>query len=135
MKSVHYVATVTKVYREAIDAYEADPEHFTVRPEWLDELEKISHRPYTRGFSVSRPTEADQVYSESSNTQTHDFIGLVRSYDDEKGIAGLNSGTTSKSARPSSFLQPKGHLVRCTIESIIDEDGAASMPPAIPASL
>ena len=44
MKSIHYVATVTKVYRQAFDAYEADPEHFTVRQEWLDELEKISHR-------------------------------------------------------------------------------------------
>ena len=41
MKSIHYVATVTKVYRQAFDAYEADPEHFTVRQEWLDELEKI----------------------------------------------------------------------------------------------
>lgn len=40
MKSIHYVATVTKVYRQAFDAYEADPEHFTVRQEWLDELEK-----------------------------------------------------------------------------------------------
>ena len=58
MKSIHYVATVTKVYRQAFDAYEADPEHFMVRQEWLDELEKISHRPYTRGFSVSRPTAA-----------------------------------------------------------------------------
>lgn len=125
MKSVHYAATVTKVYREAIDAYEADPEHFTVRPEWIDELEKISHRPYTRGFSVSRPTEADQVYSESSNIQTHDFIGLVRSYDAEKGIAWIEQRNHFKVGQAVEFLQPKGHLVRCTIESIIDEDGSA----------
>ena len=125
MKSIHYVATVTKVYREALDAYEADPEHFTVRPEWLDELEKISHRPYTRGFSVSRPTEADQVYSESSNTQTHDFIGLVRSYDAEKGIAWIEQRNHFKVGQTVEFLQPKGHLVTCTIGSIINEDGEA----------
>lgn len=123
MKSVHYAATVTKVYREAIDAYEADPAHFTVRQEWIDELEKISHRPYTRGFSVSRPTEADQVYSESSNTQTHDFIGLVRSYDAEKGIAWIEQRNHFKVGQDVEFLQPKGHLVRCSISSIIDEDG------------
>ena len=29
MKSVHYVATVVKVYRQAIDAYERDPENFS----------------------------------------------------------------------------------------------------------
>lgn len=125
MKSIHYVATVTKVYREALDAYEADPEHFTVRQEWLDELEKISHRPYTRGFSVSRPTEADQVYSESSNTQTHDFIGLVRSYDTEKGIAWIEQRNHFKVGQTVEFLQPKGHLVRCTISSIISEEGEA----------
>ena len=47
MKSVHYAATVTKVYREAVDSYLADPEHYEVKPEWIEELEKISHRPYT----------------------------------------------------------------------------------------
>ena len=134
MKSIHYVATVTKVYREALDAYEADPEHFTVRQEWLDELEKISHRPYTRGFSVSRPTEADQVYSESSNTQTHDFIGLVRSYDTEKGIAGSNSGTTSKSARPSNFCSRKAIWSAARFRPSSVKKGKPSTPPAIPVS-
>ena len=123
MKSIHYVATVTKVYRQAFDAYEADPEHFTVRQEWLDELEKISHRPYTRGFSVSRPTAADQVYSQSSNTQTHDFIGLVKSYDEEKGLAWVEQRNHFKLGQTVEFLQPKGHLVRYTIDRIVDEDG------------
>lgn len=123
MKSIHYVATVTKVYRQAFDAYEADPEHFTVRQEWLDELEKISHRPYTRGFSVSRPTAADQVYSQSSNTQTHDFIGLVKSYDEEKGLAWVEQRNHFKLGQNVEFLQPKGHLVRYTIDRIVDEEG------------
>lgn len=123
MKSIHYVATVTKVYREAFDAYEKDPAHFTVRPEWLAELEKISHRPYTRGFSVSRPTAADQVYGQSSNTQTHDFIGLVKAYDPEKKIAWIEQRNHFKLGEEVEFLQPKGKLVQCRITSLIDEDG------------
>ena len=123
MKSVHYVATVVKVYREAIDAYERDPEHFHVRPEWLQELEKISHRPYTRGFSVSRPTEADQVYSHSSNTQTHEFIGLVRSYDWEKHIAWIEQRNHFKTGQTVEFLQPKGKLVTLTLPPMTDGDG------------
>lgn len=123
MKSAHYVATVVKVYRQAMDAYEADPAHFTVLPEWVEELEKISHRPYTRGFSVSRPTEADQVYSHSSNTQTHEFIGIVRSYDAEKGIAWIEQRNHFKLGQTVEFLQPKGHLVRLALSSLIDEDG------------
>lgn len=123
MKSVHYVATVVKVYRQAIDAYERDPEHFHVRPEWLQELEKISHRPYTRGFSVSRPTEADQVYSHSSNTQTHEFIGLVRSYDREKHIAWIEQRNHFKTGQTVEFLQPKGNLVTLTLPPMTDSDG------------
>lgn len=123
MKSVHYVATVVKVYRQAIDAYERDPEHFHVLPEWVEELEKISHRPYTRGFSVSRPTEADQVYSHSSNTQTHEFIGLVRSYDAERKLALIEQRNHFKVGQTVEFLQPKGRLVRCAVSRILDEDG------------
>jgi len=110
MKSVHYVATVVKVYREALDAFERDPEHFSVKQEWLDELEKISHRPYTKGFSVSRPTEADQVYSHSSNTQTHEFIGLVTSYDKEKKSYIWNSAIILKLAIPLSFYNLEGKM-------------------------
>ena len=29
-----------------------------VRPEWIAELEKISHRPYTDGFAEGRPDES-----------------------------------------------------------------------------
>ena len=123
MKSVHYVATVVKVYRQAIDAYERDPEHFRVLPEWVEELEKISHRSYTRGFSVSRPTEADQVYSHSSNTQTHEFIGLVRSYDAERKLAWIEQRNHFKVGQTVEFLQPKGRLVRCAVSRILDEDG------------
>ncbi len=123
MKSVHYVATVVKVYRQAIDAYERAPEHFHVRPEWLQELEKISHRPYTRGFSVSRPTEADQVYSHSSNTQTHEFIGLVRSYDREKHIVWVEQRNHFKTGQTVEFLQPKGPLVTLTLPAMTDGDG------------
>jgi putative protease len=123
MKSIHYVATVIKVYRQAIDAYEADPEHFHVLPEWIEELEKISHRPYTRGFSVSRPTEADQVYSHSSNTQTHEFIGMVLSYDAEQGIAWIQQRNHFAVGQEVEFLQPKGKLVRCTIRKMIDDKG------------
>ena len=123
MKSVHYVATVVKVYRQALDAYEKDPAHFTVLPEWIEELEKISHRPYTRGFSVSRPTDADQVYTKSSNTQTHEFIGLVKSYDPVKKIAYVEQRNHFKAGQEVEFLQPKGALVHYTVGTIIGADG------------
>jgi len=55
MKGIHYVAGVTRVYRSALDAYRQDPEGFRFRPEWLEELKRLSHRDYTTGFALALP--------------------------------------------------------------------------------
>lgn len=123
MKSVHYAATVTKVYREAVDSYLADPEHYEVKPEWIEELEKISHRPYTEGFSVEKTDETAQNYGESSNTQTHDFIGLVEGYNAEEGYAYLEQRNNFKVGDEVEFCQPHGELVHHVITKMTDEEG------------
>lgn len=123
MKSVHYAATVTKVYREAVDSYLADPEHYEVKPEWIEELEKISHRPYTEGFSVEKPDETAQNYGQSSNTQTHDFIGLVEGYNVEEGYAYLEQRNNFKVGDEVEFCQPHGELVHHVITKMTDEEG------------
>lgn len=123
MKSVHYAATVTKVYREAVDSYLADPEHYEVKPEWIEELKKISHRPYTEGFSVEKPDETAQNYGQSSNTQTHDFIGLVEGYNVEEGYAYLEQRNNFKVGDEVEFCQPHGELVHHVITKMTDEEG------------
>lgn len=41
-RSPAYVAQVTQVWREAIDACRRDPAHFTLRPNWMAQLNKVS---------------------------------------------------------------------------------------------
>ena len=41
-RSPAYVAQVTQVWREAIDACRRDPAHFTLRPAWMAQLNKVS---------------------------------------------------------------------------------------------
>lgn len=48
-KSAYYVACVTAAYRRAIDFFAAHPGK-ALPPEILEEVEKISHRPYSGGF-------------------------------------------------------------------------------------
>lgn len=123
MKSVHYVATVTKVYREAIDTYLKEGKGWYVRDEWMEELEKISHRPYTEGFSVEKPDETAQNYGKSSNTQTHDFIGLVEGYNAEEGFAYMEQRNNFKVGDEVEFCQPHGALVHHVITKMTDENG------------
>ncbi|MBQ9415687.1 MAG: U32 family peptidase [Clostridia bacterium] len=61
MKSAYYTAVVTNTYRMAMDAYLEDPEHFRVNPDWMAELESVSHRTYGTGFYLDHPMENPQL--------------------------------------------------------------------------
>ncbi|SDO99335.1 peptidase U32 family protein [Selenomonas ruminantium] len=122
MKSVHYAASVTKAYRLAIDSYFADPEHFTVQQEWMDELEKVSHRAYTTGFYYHQPDADDQIYGKTSYDQTSDFVGLVRSYDPATGYAVVEQRNNMKVGQEIEVFQPTGPLYRQKITSMIDNE-------------
>ena len=51
-KSAYYAAVVTGAYRHAIDAALAGQ---PLEPVWRDEVEKVSHRPYSTGFYFGEP--------------------------------------------------------------------------------
>ncbi|MDR1998267.1 MAG: U32 family peptidase [Candidatus Margulisbacteria bacterium] len=80
MKSVFYTAMVTKVYRQAIDTYLAAPEKYTIAPEWLDNLEKISHRPYTDGLLFSGTAQQTEQTENSAYLKSYDFVGTALNY-------------------------------------------------------
>ena len=80
MKSINYVATVTNIYRQAIDTYLAAPGEYQFQEEWLTELQKISHRHYSTGFYLGEPGPAGQNYDSSAYLRTYDFMGLVQEY-------------------------------------------------------
>ena len=123
MKSVHYVASVVKAYRQAIDRYCENPAQFKIQPEWIDELHKVSHRAYTTGFYFNKPTEEDQIYSTSSYTQTSDFIGFVLSYDEKTKTAVVEQRNNMKLGQEIEIFQPHGVLFKQTIQQMFDETG------------
>lgn len=123
MKSVHYVATVIKVYREAIDAYLADPTKFSIQTHWLEELQKISHRVYTTGFYFNKTTQDDQIYGSSSYDQTHDFIGLVKSYDENTRLAIVEQRNNMKIGQHIEIMQPLQPNFSQDIAEMFDMDG------------
>ena len=60
-KSAYYAAVVTGAYRHAVDAALAGE---PLDPVWRDEVEKVSHRPYSTGFWFGQPGQytADSRY-------------------------------------------------------------------------
>ena len=124
MKSVHYVASVTKAYRMALDAYFDAPETFAADPAWLEELDKVSHRAYTDGFFHGGTQASAQIYGSSSYTQTSDFVGLVLDYNAASGFALVEQRNHMRVGEEIEIFQPKGEGWRQTLAEMTDEDGA-----------
>ena len=121
MKSAHYVASVASVYRRAIDACWDDPEHYTVKQEWLDELEKVSHRPYTTGFALGKPDETAQACTDSSYLQTHEFTGLARGW--QQGRLTVEQRNHMKAGETLEVFRPDGSLGTLVLQDMRDAEG------------
>jgi U32 family peptidase len=77
MKSQYYVAAVTRIYREAIDAF-FENDVYEYQDKWVDELEKVSHRGYCKGFFFGSPgANGQSVSSGDGYIRTHKILGLL----------------------------------------------------------
>ena len=75
-KSPHYVASVVKVYREALDACIEKPLEYSVDPRWTDELDRLDHRGYTTGFLGGE--YSFQETGRSQNLSEYRIVGSVK---------------------------------------------------------
>lgn len=123
MKSMHYVASVVSVYRQAIDSYFAAPENYIVQEKWLEELAKVSHRSYTQGFMTGKTDENSQVYTTSSYQQTHDFVGLTVKYDALAKRLYIEQRNNIKSGEELEILQPNGKILSLVLVDMQDDKG------------
>lgn len=116
MKSAYYVATIVRAYRMAIDEYLKNPQGWKFKQEWLEELEKVSHRGFTKGFYFNKPGHEEHHYGSSSYVRNYDFIGLVQSRDDENGEIVVQQRNRFFLGDEIEIIGPGGvqHLARIT---------------------
>src|SRR3989337_4534628 len=78
MKSQYYVAAVTRIYREALDRYFADPSGYVYDQRWLSELGKVSHREYGTGFFFGNQGYNSQTtHPGNSYIKEYDYLGMI----------------------------------------------------------
>ena len=123
MKGVNYVATVTSTYRKALDSYLTDPPSYRFDPRLLEELKKVSHRPYTTGFLLGEPGEGDQIYEDSSYVREYDFTGVVKEYDAVRGTALVEQRNNFSRGDIMEFLSPGGETFFQEIKELFNEEG------------
>jgi putative protease len=127
MKSIYYVAAVTRIYRAALDRIRAGDEGYD--PRWREELEMVSHRPYDSGFLFGR--EDAKVHPHDTHyLRSTDFIGVVRGGADGLYIEGRNRFLPGEEIE---LIGPAMRQQRFLLERIVDLQGhelAVSQPNA-----
>lgn len=123
MKSIHYVATVVNVYRQAIDSYMADPENYVLKPEWLEEIQKAANRPLNTGFFYDTPDHEDHIYEPEEKAVPYDFAGLVMDYDANSQMATIQQRNYFKTGNDIEFFGPNGTFFKQKVGEIYDEAG------------
>jgi putative protease len=126
-KSVYYVATAGRIYREAIDyaqAHESAPEEVTSR--WVAELSHAGNRGFTEGFFEGRPNRNAYNYEDSRSHQTAMFLGTA--LPDNLGAVTTDKGLRFKARNPFligdtvDWVTPEG-LVSFELKALYDEQG------------
>jgi len=106
VKSEYYVSTVVQAYRTELDRYIADPEGYKFDKESLNEVLKVSHRPYTHGFYFGKTDANSQVYETSSYIRDYDIVGFITDYDEKTGIATVEQRNKMNIGDTIEIIQP-----------------------------
>lgn len=120
MKSVFYVATVVSAYRRAIDDYYAGREF---NDDLLSELKKVSHRKFSTGFYYHYPTNEDQNYLTGAYERDYTFVGIVKAYDEEKGLAKIEQRNKMTVGEKIEIFGPDMPYFEQRIEEMLNEEG------------
>ena len=118
MKSAYYAAAVTNAYRHAID-YALKGE--ALPQVWIDELNKVSHRPYCTGFYYGDP---GQHFAEASCFSDAYVCAVVENCADD-GFAELTQRNRFCVGDMVELLTNEGEPISFAVTELWDENGEA----------
>ncbi|MGI6403803.1 MAG: peptidase U32 family protein [Oscillospiraceae bacterium] len=119
-KKAYYVATITGAYRQALDLYQKDPQHFQLPDYLLEETEKISHRPYSTGFYLGDYPGQDTL--EGGYRRHWELVATVDGW--EEGMLLCTGRNRFSPGETLEILRPDGPPVSFQVTEIRDEEGA-----------
>ena len=124
-KSAYYAAIVTGAYRHAIDAAAAG---LPLDPVWRDEVEHVSHRPYSTGFYYGPP---GQYYATSRYVREWQVAAGVTDCD-SAGHAVLSLRNKFRAGDTVEIVGPDLRPFSITVPEMRDEAGAPLVEPRTP---
>lgn len=131
MKTAYYVAAVTRIYRQALDSFFHSPKTYRFNPDWLTELEKVSHRPYTTGFYLPEKGDDTEFTQNSAYIRGYDFVGTVDELSAELKQIRVSARNYFAVGDLLEILDPANpEVLRVMIERIIDSKNGKDLKEA-----
>lgn len=121
MKSIHYVATVTKVYKEAVDIIQSGGDFKAAIPRLMAELDGIGERDYTTGFYLEDQDDLMQQYEPFNVEKNIKFVGKVLDVNENSIL--IEQRNKFIVGDTLEVLLPKGANLQLKVEFIKNEAG------------
>ena len=124
-KSAYYAAVVTGAYRHCLDDAAAGR---PIDPVWRDEVEHVSHRPYSTGFYYGPP---GQYYNNSRYIREWQVVALVTDCD-ASGNATLSLRNKFRTGDTVELVGPDLRPFAMTVPDMTDGEGTPLDEPRTP---
>jgi putative protease len=124
-KSAYYAAIVTGAYRHGLDAAAAG---LPPDPVWREEVERVSHRPYSTGFFYGQP---GQYYEHSRYIREWQVAAVVTDCDGA-GNAALSLRNKFRAGDALEVVGPGLRPFSMTAPEMTDGDGLPLLEPRTP---
>ena len=130
LKTEYYVASVVNSYRNAIDDYEKDPEHYDYT-KYLKELDKVKTRGLTTFYFNDRKNKDIQEYGGRQYNENYEFGGKVVEYGENKSLIEIKNklqvGDTLELIVPNK-IEPVEFQIESLWDAETDEEIEAISP-------
>ncbi len=125
MKTALYVASITRAYRMALDAYaKGEEEYRQILPRCEEEIKKCTYRQFTTGFYFGKPSEESQIYDNNTYDNDAVYLGCVEEVENTPEGSRIVITQKNKFSKGEviDIMKPDGSDLKAEVLSIRNED-------------
>ncbi len=124
MKSPLYVASVARIYRQAIEVY-VNQGYSSAAQEsqaGMEELWAVATRPFTNGF-IEGESPLIQDINRQEMPRRADFCGMVKGYHLDRGMVEIEQRNNFGPGDLLQFMIPDGRIIDLQLRQLFDIEG------------
>ncbi len=122
MRSIYYIATVIKTYREIIDKTLNNSLNDAYIKYYQAVLNRCANRDSAPQFFNRKPTKDEQYYLDRQEVSNQDFLGLILDYNEETKEVTIEERNYFEKGTKVEFFGPNINTQEFTLDTIYDED-------------